>query len=265
MSFDTLKIVESKDRRTAVRMRSLAYVALLCTVSFGVGGCSTFRFEIIDGPGKGVQLEAIEDEGELFVTPKCNEQTQAEGRIVTDVNCCLEGVTPPCEKQDQQALHYHGTLFGNPDPNPAGCGWGRVEFLLTSFCIIPPSSGSASELEALDLMEKNPPDYENAFLVVREAVELLNMAVEALDLVTKVDEAQLPDHVALQIKDELELAISSDQLALAALDRLRKNQGQVGDETTAVSDLIDASEAKQRAIEVLVEAGLLEDVSKGAQ
>src|SRR5436190_6644145 len=37
-----------------------------------------------------------------------------------------EGHFDDCECTDH-AGHYHGTLFGIPDPDPNGCGWGCVD------------------------------------------------------------------------------------------------------------------------------------------
>jgi len=240
-------------------MRSLVYAVLMFMVSFGITACTATHdiYQIIDGPGASTKLVTCFLVRE--VGPCLNIHTKAEGHI---------GQGPECTTGEVQDLHYHGTLFGQSDPNPGGCGWGRMAFVgqevdeLDVCCIMFPGFG---ELDALDLMEKNPPDYENAFLAVREAVELLNLTVEGLNWMTEVDPARLPEHVARQIKDELQLAISSDQLALAALDRLRNNQGQPEDETIAVSNLREALEAKQRAIEVLVEAGLLETAPEAAQ
>lgn len=67
-------------------------------------------YVLIDGPGAGTKIFTIADT--TSVTPDRNQITMAEGHFSgTDMNC--------------DAMHYHGTLFGAPDPDPERCGWGK--------------------------------------------------------------------------------------------------------------------------------------------
>jgi len=240
--------IEAKYWRTTMRVRSLVYAAFVFTAGFGFAAC-TQVWRIMDGPGAGA--EVVTCFGERDVTAELNPPVipATVGRIA-DPDLCND-------------LHYHGTVSGAADPNPFGCGWGRVKGVRVEpapgeECLpgFGPWFGFFGERVALDLMAKNPPDYENAFFAAIEAVDVLE------SWITKVDEVQLPEHVAGQIvagqiKDELKVAVFSDRSALAALERLHTNQGREGDETIAVDNLRTALSAKRRVLKLLTEAGLL--------
>ncbi len=240
--------VEANYRRTTMRVRSLGYAALVFTAGFGFAACAQVWY-MKDGPGAGREVSTcfngpIPDRA---VLPPLNPPGTV-GRIA-DPDLCDD-------------LHYHGILSFMPDPNPFGCGWGRVgeeTKIPATANECPPFRGPLGpsplnlfgERVAMDLMAKNPPDYENAFVAAREAVDALETWV------TKVDEVQLPEHVAGQIKGELQVALFSDRSALAVLERLHTNQGQDGDGTIAVDNLRTALSAKWRVLKLLTEAGLL--------
>jgi hypothetical protein len=71
-------------------------------------------WRIVNGPGAGVLLMGTD----VVIQSNANPGFGAEGFIAvghfTDCECtAFDG-------------HYHGTLFGKPDPKPDNCGWGCV-------------------------------------------------------------------------------------------------------------------------------------------
>lgn len=73
------------------------------------GAAQDSIYILIDGPGGNIELRATGRD----VSPVLNPTTRARGAISDPDRC--------------PGLHYHGTLFDRPDPNPPGCGWGRVK------------------------------------------------------------------------------------------------------------------------------------------
>ena len=85
-----------------------AFTFLMAASSFGD------TFVIIDGPGVGAVIEGTPTGGGFFDVTDDDPVAATSGTIIPGDVECMEP-------------HYHGTLFGEPDPHQQGCGWGRVQ------------------------------------------------------------------------------------------------------------------------------------------
>ena len=136
------------------------FVCVVLLVSLGLASSSDAEedhYLIIEGPGLGVLLDT--QSGEFTVSKYL---FQAEGDIGGAAGDHCNG-----------ALHYHGTLFARPDPDPRACGWGRVTLVKSvndDLCHITKAI-EAERVAQLELGEQ-PPNYGSAarcqYLLVRE-------------------------------------------------------------------------------------------------
>ena len=102
-------------------MRTFRIISMAVLISaIGTAATSWAQVEkcwrIVDGKGAGFILSGTGNCG--FGPCIDNPELGAEGFIA-------EGHFDDCECTEF-AGHYHGTLFGIPDPDPNGCGWGCV-------------------------------------------------------------------------------------------------------------------------------------------
>jgi len=77
----------------------------------------TFSWFLIEGPFVGDRLRASSGEAPAAVAIADNEVNEAQGVI----SPAEAGCQPPAV-----GTHFPGSMYGMPDPNPTGCGWGRV-------------------------------------------------------------------------------------------------------------------------------------------
>ena len=95
-----------------------AWMALaVVAASVAVASAQTGTFPIIDGAGAGNNVVAF---GGGVVGPGA-----------TNGNLSAEHL-PTCAGPE---YHFHGVLLGFPDPSPAGCGWGHVNYT----AMVPPA------------------------------------------------------------------------------------------------------------------------------
>jgi len=90
-------------------LKTIVFVALVSLTGLTIASAQATRWRIMTGPGAGVTLNG----SGTFIT-----DLFAEGSIAF-------GHFPDCECTGFDG-HYHGTLFGKPDPAPGNCGWGCV-------------------------------------------------------------------------------------------------------------------------------------------
>jgi hypothetical protein len=110
--------------------RSLLQFVFVIAACFGLAAC--VPVELGEGwliklgePGAGALLFTTGNSRNVDGACLQNELSHhAEGRI---------GQGPECTTGTIQDPHFHGTLYGKPDPNPFGCGWGRVRDLGPDF------------------------------------------------------------------------------------------------------------------------------------
>lgn len=112
---DHLSAGRDRHRRLPLVLITLLAVTAMSLVHSTVANSKGIRtYVLIEGSAAGTWLFADEDTLEV---PKgiWNDTTAASGKIVA--------AEPGCPGE-----HYHGTLFtpAQPDPDPHGCGWGRV-------------------------------------------------------------------------------------------------------------------------------------------
>lgn len=107
-------------------------------------------WRIVNGPGAGTILLA---EGGIFVS---DDLWDAEGTIAPPDEC--------------DCVHYHGVLYGKPDPNPHGCGWGCVIEMPTT-----PVAARTAVQQAIDNIDLFDPALAN------KLDSILNTAADAVN------------------------------------------------------------------------------------
>lgn len=105
-------------------MKNIKVFFLICFLNlvFSLACYSQDTYIIIEGPGAGTLL--FTETNSSIVPRELNEETQAGGMIGQAEPPGIDPVTGQetgCSKE-----HYHGILFGENDPRPPTCGWGKV-------------------------------------------------------------------------------------------------------------------------------------------
>jgi len=80
--------------------------------------------------------------------------------------------------------HYHGTLFGKPDPDPEHCGWGCVVRCSAAAALVPAleplSDAIMSEEDAREfILEGTDPDIEDAIDALEDSLDALSVLLPA--------------------------------------------------------------------------------------
>ena len=231
-------------------MKALACgVGLVLALAAFAAPATADVFVIVDGPGAGVRLAT--QPASLDVPLGLNASISAEGSI--------GGIAGDhCGGQ----LHYHGTLFRRPDPDPPACGWGRVV----------PGVGAGSSAESQKLSSaiedefsarfelsfgheaEHPPDYSEAAAAAARSAGALE------DLISQVDDRLLkgtiPTETGNLIIGIVSAAILADQVAQDALSRLKNATGEPKDDLLAERRLRRGIQHKQRVLKLLRKKGL---------
>jgi hypothetical protein len=139
-------------------------------------------------PYNGLALGATGPSG--CPAPYCSvasDDLDATGRVVGG------GPYPDCDA----VYHYHGTLFGQPDPAPNGCGWGEV-LPITSLQSEAAVVSSAITLETDALRTKNPHQAKHATGAALSDLKSLSDHSENLDEIQKqkLKQATTEDKIA---------------------------------------------------------------------
>lgn len=202
-------------------------------------------YVITSGPGAGTVIHTLADIAS--VTPDRNPSTQASGVISPpDMNC--------------NAMHYHGTIFGQGDPDPEGCGWGK-DFLL------PDDAGGEGdlvshvtdsielELEIIDFV-KLPFFGEPPF---EEIASKINNAIAKLDeLISKVkgfiEEGKISTRAGNKIIRKIKQAKRLDEKAKGA----PRGVGIIGTNLSKMGEVLNkAVKCKRKIVTILANENLL--------
>lgn len=194
----------------------------------------TFSWFLIEGPFVGDRLRASSGEAPAAVAIADNEVNEAQGVI----SPAEAGCQPPAV-----GTHFHGSMYGMPDPNPTGCGWGRVVRNDES-SVEALSRAIREEVEAAEELDSPFPRLRAARRDVRTALRKLDEAER--EVVRLEGGGRIDSQESAEIRDALEAARALDREALSALDR--------GDEDSALQMIRDAIEAKRVAVQRLFAA-----------
>jgi len=204
-------------------------------------------FVIIDGPGAGTQLGSTIDAttGMVIVDAMAGNQiTNADGHI--------GGIGVGEGKNCPGPLgHYHGTLRGQPDPDPENCGWGHVAALNdTSEGTKEVSANYMREVSIIQFIEKEPPDYNGAANAADDAAMEISMLQ---DDIRDPDKTMIGKGMAHQVSDKLGKALGADKFVVMTLIPLPTKRD--ADKDTAITLRINnALRAKQEALMILLDA-----------
>ena len=203
-------------------------------------------YVIVDGPGAGTQLSTTVDtaSGKPTATPNSNSLTKVDGHIGgIGVG---EGMNCP-----GPLGHYHGTLKGQPDPDPEKCGWGHVAVLSqTSDGTMGISDSYTAETSIIDFIDKDPPDYDGAANAADKAAMDLSMLQ---DDIRDPSKNMIGPGMAHQVSDKLGKAIGADKFVVMTLIPLPKSRD-VEKDTAIKLKINNALKAKQDALMILLDA-----------
>jgi hypothetical protein len=141
------------------------------------------------------------------------------------------------------AYHFHGSLFGSPDPDPEGCGWG---------CAIPcddlPPVGEEiaeiyeHEYKARRILEEDPDEDD-----IDDAVDEIELAIEDLEELKALIQTEASDprrriraSGLKGILKKIDKVIDADERVLDELED--------GDVEDALDELEDALKAKDKLL-----------------
>ena len=200
-------------------------------------------YVIVDGAGVGTTIHAIKDEPTL-ISPANNQLTKANGHIGgIGVG---EGMNCP-----GPLGHFHGTLKDVKDPEEDMCGWGHVAPLSqVSGGAKGIASGIISESLIINLIEKDPPNYEDAVRVANESIDSLSTLQSDFRDPSKSPIGKGKSH---QISDKLGKAINADKFVIMTLNPLPEKRD-VGKDTAISLKINNALIAKQEAFMMFTEA-----------
>jgi hypothetical protein len=160
------------------------------------------------------------------------------------------GVISPQEPGCQSpptGTHYHGALFGLPDPNPSGCGWSRA--VMVAFGSLGYDLGFAITLEESARLKLGlaPPDLHAARIDATAAGSAVKRAVREIKHLVKEGRLQEGDGDA---------AIEALKGALA-IDKIARKAIKAEDASGAIGLLGDALAIKREVLRSLESAGVL--------
>ena len=201
---------------------------------------------IYDGPGAGTVVATVFDENAVTSDgPRAhphNAKIRADGH--------LSAPEPNCD-----SLHYHDILFGRPDPDQRGCGWGRVMPLAEAkeeAKIV--AQAITAEHEAMTILTPaggrpvGPDEARRA----RAALERAMAELRALQ--------RLFPSSQVSIVRALEAALDRDGIAYAALGALARGEGNAEEHRqTALEALGVANLHKGRLMTLLAQNGFLRE------
>ena len=181
------------------------------------------EFVLISGSHTGTGLTAQL----TAVTPSDNPGSQASGVISTGSECKIG---------DTEWPHFHGSLFGEPDPAPTGCGHGRVvESVIYGDSVL-------TFIVAAMAYEANIIDYPSSYTKIR----YIYMSLKDLKGAIKEAESITPPNQP--VIDLLKSAIALDIAAIRAFIN--------GDDSAAKGFLRDALDKKSAAYQLFVLSSL---------
>jgi len=195
---------------------------------------------IIDGPGFGVRLTTRA--GQLTVSA-------ALAGTAGDIGQTAGG---HCDG----ALHFHGSIAGLADPDPDGCGWGKVAKVGAHTMLLQLSMSLAIQYEfgAQCALAAAPPNYADVIGWLRQSMGFLGDVKK--DVLRLKDSGQVDQRAADRIIRQIDVAIKTEQGAVDALTRLRGGNGEPKDRQAAERDIRIALEDKARVFRSLRKANL---------
>ncbi len=240
-------IIVSASISSSVSSSNINYNNLYQTSGGATPLVTTTTYVIVDGPGAGTQLGSTIDAitGMVIVDAMAGNQiTNADGHIGgIGVG---EGMNCP-----GPLGHYHGTLRGQPDPDPDKCGWGHVAaFNDTSEGTKEVSANYMREVSIINFIEKEPPDYKGAASIADEAA----MEISILqDDIRDPSKTMIGKGMAHQASDKLGKALGADKFVVMTLSPLPTKRDT--DKDAAITLKINnALKAKQEALMILLDA-----------
>lgn len=176
---------------------------------------------VVAGPGTGYTLWSLPHGG-----------VSAEDNFAPAANGTISGATAGCPYP-----HFNGTVLGNPDPSPTGCGWGPVIVVGKQGDPVAWEIGAALNHEWDAYLEDE--DALDAYAEVSDAVEHLNAAIGLAH--AEQASGRLSAQAANAIIAALQQAIGHDNQALDHVVH--------GDDKDFDSEVLNAIGHKRDALE----------------
>lgn len=213
------------------------------TSSGGPVAVEIVTYIIVDGAGAGTTLFATVNEPTSILEAD-NPFTKANGHI----GGIGEGEGMNCPGP---LGHFHGTLRNSKDPAEDMCGWGHVAPAdQVSAGIRAIARGVIDESLVISLIEKEPPDYDEAANAADQSAMNLSMLQ---DDIRNPSKTMIGKGKAHQISDKLGKAINADKFVIMTLNPLPEKRDP-GKDAAITLKINNALMAKQDALMILTEA-----------
>jgi hypothetical protein len=162
-----------------------------------------------------------------------------------------DGVIADAHKGFCDCLHFHGDIFGLPDPDPEHCGWGCViAFNDAPDAVQTLSAAIMRETRALKKLTQQNPDDAGALKDLEDAREDLKEFKDQLKALEAKDE--ISDRAADNIREHIQDALKSEKSAIRRVKRLVGGNGTPRDRKQGANAIDDAITAKGKAFDKLV-------------
>jgi hypothetical protein len=216
----------------------LKVLLVACLVTVGLaggaaaqGGGQAAQFLIVSGPGAG---EAVLVDGN---TGKTGADLANPLKFVgASASGSVDAASPGCD-----GMSFHGTLNGKPDPDPAGCGWGKVVYWYTATKLVQ-GLVNAITLEGLALED------------ISTAGKQLERSVGSLEFAHNHDAAAaLNRNLLAKVRARIAEAIKGDTSAAGQVPA-------AGSDSSAFKRIVEtAVQDKRRALQLVPEQSILQN------
>ena len=210
---------------------------------------SLTEYVIVDGPGLGTVIKTSTDPTTGMVT------ADSKNNVVTNASGHIGGIGVGEGMNCPGPLgHFHGTIRGQADPDPANCGWGHVsEFNSLSSGLQQISNHINNEVFIIDLINRDPPAYSSARYVASDSIMDLSMLQ---DDVRDPSKTMIGPGKAKAVSDKLGKAIKDDKFVLMTLTPEPEKRDPVKDAAITLK-INNALTAKQEAFMLLNDAEIM--------
>jgi hypothetical protein len=208
---------------------------------------------LVEGQHIGTVLK-VRSQGPALVKPKFNPITKADGFLAGAAADCPD-ITVDGKKV--AGVHYHGKLFGRPDPDPMHCGWGRVVLgTAVSALMVYAANAIGDEQAIADEIDKSNPDISLIEGLAHRSQKWIEKALNKLQDAGNAQTITLDQYKASAAS--LERALERDQKVEDLASRIKSGSETVGGSRGDIRRAMESARiAKRNALKALPESALV--------
>jgi hypothetical protein len=208
---------------------------------------------LVEGEHIGTLLK-VRTQGPALVKPKFNPITKANGFLAGAASDCPD---LSVDGKKVAGVHYHGTLFGRPDPDPMHCGWGRVvQGTGLSALMVDATNAIGDEQAIADEIGKANPDISVIEGLAHRSQKWIEKALNKLQDAGNAQTITLEQYKASAAS--LERALERDQKVEDLASRIKSGNGTLAESRGDIRRAMESARiAKRNALKALPESALV--------